>query len=106
MWESHCPYFKENQIPEITDLNVLKKSQKQGIAASLMDFAEMIVSKKSKTIGIRVGLTADYGSAQRLYVKRGYVPDGHGISQKEKCLKRGETARVDDDLVLCLTKEL
>jgi len=106
VWESYYPYFRENWIPEITDLNVLKKFQRMGIASSLMDIAEKIVSKKSKTIGIRVGLTADYGRAQRLYVKRGYIPDGNGISQNEKCLKWGKTVRVNDNLVLCLTKEL
>jgi ribosomal protein S18 acetylase RimI-like enzyme len=56
MWESHYPYFRENRMPEIMDLNVLKKFQRMGIASSLMDFAEKMVLKKSKTIGIGVGL--------------------------------------------------
>ena len=31
-------------------------------------------------VGIGVGLYPDYGSAQRLYIKRGYLPDGHGAT--------------------------
>lgn len=106
MWKSNYPYFRENQIPEIVDLNVLKKFQKMGVASTLMDFAEKMVSKKSKIIGIGVGLSGDYGNAQRLYVKRGYVPDGLGISQNEKYPEWGETVKIDDNLVLCFTKEL
>ena len=106
MWESYYPPFKHNVIPEIMDLNVLKKFQKQGVATSLMDKAEARVAERSKTIGIGVGLTADYGNAQRLYVKRGYIPDGKGISKNEKFLKWGDDTVVDDDLIICLTKDL
>lgn len=34
---------------------------------------------QSDTIGIGFGLYADYGTAQRMYIKRGFVPDGRGI---------------------------
>ncbi|MCD6580116.1 GNAT family N-acetyltransferase [bacterium] len=105
-WESHYSPFKEKKIPEITDLNVLEKYQKKGIATKLMDASEKIVSKHSNVIGIRVGLTKDYGNAQALYVKRGYIPDKNGISQNEHFFEYGNTLKVDDDLVLCFVKEL
>lgn len=106
LWSSDYLYFKERSIPEITDLNVLKKFQKKGIASKLMDFAEQVVSKKSNIIGIGVGLYQDYGNAQRLYIKRGYIPDGKGVHQNGRFIQGGDTVRVDDDLILCLTKQL
>ncbi len=30
-------------------------------------------------MGISVGLNQSYGPAQRLYVKKGYIPDGAGM---------------------------
>lgn len=57
-------------------------------------------------IGFGVGLTADYGSAQRLYIHLRYVPDGKGIYYKYHAIKYSELVPVDDDLVLYLTKSL
>lgn len=71
-----------------------------------MDYAEYTISKKYNTVGIGVGLTKDYGTAQRLYIKRGYLPDGRGISQNEIQLKWGDVVSIDDDLVLDFTKKL
>ena len=51
-------------------------------------------------------MTPDYGVAQRLYVLRGYVPDGLGLHWKDHPTRYGEEVRVDDDLVLYFTKEL
>lgn len=45
----------------------------------MLDGAEKAGFKRSNKIGIGVGLYRDYGSAQRLYVKRGYTPDGKVI---------------------------
>jgi len=49
-------------------------------------------------------MTADYGSAQRLYVQLGYVPDGNGIHHKCTVANYSDTVIVDDDLVLYLQK--
>jgi ribosomal protein S18 acetylase RimI-like enzyme len=105
-WEPYYPLFKESNIPEIMDLNVLIKFRRNGVATKLMDEAEFIVSKRSSQIGIGVGLIKDYGNAQALYVKRGYIPDCKGISNSEKFLTYGDTVKADDDLKLCLLKEL
>jgi hypothetical protein len=53
-----------------------------------------------------VGLTADYGPAQRLYIRQGYIPNGEGATQNHQALKYGDTITVNDDTVLWMTKEL
>lgn len=104
--ESDYPHFKERSIPEIKDLNVLKLFQRRGIGTALLDMAEAFVLEDSTLVGIGFGLTKDYGDAQRLYIKRGYVPDGQGAHHADKPLKPGEHVKVDDGLVLYLTKKL
>jgi hypothetical protein len=58
----------------------------------------------SKPIGIGVGLNANYGTAQKLYIKRGFIPDGRGIIYNNMPVEAGFQVRVDDDLILYLTK--
>ena len=104
-FDSYYPYFHTNDIPEIMDLNVLQKFQHQGIATLLLDVAEALVFKTYSRVGISVGLTANYGVAQRMYVKRGYVPDGNGISCNEQTVPYLSQVFADDDLVLSMIKE-
>jgi len=35
---------------------------------------------------LNLGIPADHGSAQRMFVKRGYIPDGAGLRCAEKGL--------------------
>ena len=58
------------------------------------------------TLGITVGLSGEYGPAQRLYGQRGYVPDGRGACQGQRPLRKGMLVTVDDDLIIWLTKDL
>jgi GNAT superfamily N-acetyltransferase len=107
VWKPDYPPYREGNIPEIQDLNVLPDVRRQGIASRLMDEAERIVAEAGySTIGIGFGMTADYGMAQQMYVRRGYVPDGRGLVSHNRVLEYGDTAIVDDDLVLYLTREL
>jgi hypothetical protein len=53
-----------------------------------------------------VGLYADYGTAQRMYVRRGYIPDGRGILYELKEVPPGEMIRVDDEAILMFSKPL
>src|SRR5512140_2987503 len=79
-WKSpHYEPFRNAGIPEIVDFNVLPKYRRAGIGTRLMDEAEELILKISPVAGIGVGMTADYGAAQRMYCKRGYVPDGRGL---------------------------
>lgn len=105
-WTSTYPSFREAKIPEIVDFNVLPQFRRQGIGTALMEKAESEIARVSKTAGIGVGMTADYGAAQRLYILRGYIPDGRGLYQRDHYLTYGEQIPVDDELALFLTKEL
>ncbi len=105
-WQSEYPFFKEQAIPEIKDLNVLPNYRNQGIGGALLDIAEETALKHSHQVGIGVGLYPDYGAAQRLYIKRGYVPDGRGITYEHRTLPAGENIVLDDELILWMVKQL
>jgi GNAT superfamily N-acetyltransferase len=104
-YQSKYTYFNQNSIPEISDLNVLPKFRNKGIGSHLMDLLEFEAFKHSKTVGIGVGLYSDYGNAQILYIKRGYIPDGRGVTYNYKTVSYGETPIFDDDLVFWFTKK-
>src|SRR5215203_3497161 len=106
VWTSPYPPFRDRSAPEIADLNVLIKFRRLGVATRLMDDAESLISQRTNTVGIRVGLTADYGPAHRLYVRRGYVPDGFGLCYGGRPLRYGDKAKVDDELTLGFTKKV
>src|SRR5688500_10207574 len=96
-WTSSYEPFRKAKIPEIVDFNVLPEFRRQGIGTQLMDKAESEIAEVSRIAGIGVGMTPDYGAAQRLYVLRGYVPDGRGLWHKGHHLKYGEEITVDDN---------
>ncbi|CAM3586613.1 GNAT family N-acetyltransferase [Marinicrinis lubricantis] len=106
LYRSTYPYFREHDIPEINDLNVFPEHQRKGIASRLFDEFERIASQKYSQIGLGVGLYSDYGKAQRMYGKRGYVMDGNGLMYKNVPVKPGSQVSVDDDLLMYLVKEL
>lgn len=110
LWQSLYTSFREANIPEIMDLNVLPEFRKIGVGAHLLRIAEEEAFKKSDTVGIGVGLYAGadggYGSAQRLYVKCGYIPDGKGVTYHYEPTVPGNSYSLDDDLVLWFTKKL
>lgn len=56
--------------------------------------------------GIGVGMTPDYGAAQILYVKRGYIPDGRGLTKDGLPLVYGGQVTIDDSLTLYFLKSL
>jgi GNAT superfamily N-acetyltransferase len=103
-WQS--PYEPFNGMPEIQDFNVLPKFRRRGIGTGLMDAAEALVAERSAVVGIGVGLYPDYGTAQRMYVRRGYLPDGRGLIYDGKQVPPGETVRNDDSATLMFTKSL
>lgn len=105
-WKSDYVSFRNQDIPEIVDFNVLKKFQRHGIGTCLMDEAEERIKKKSGFAGIGFGVYKDYGPAQILYINRGYIPDGNGLIKNSIPLKHGDTVTVDDSLVFFLTKKL
>ncbi len=104
VWRSAYPGFRDAGIPEIQDLNARPDHRRRGIGSALLDEAERRIKQRSDLAGIGFGLYADYGAAQRLYIKRGYLPDGRGAQYSGQPVIAGETYRVDDDLVLYLVK--
>lgn len=106
VWQSHYPPFRAANIPEVVDFNVLPRYRRQKIGTRLMDEAERRIGARSDIVGIGVGLYLDYGAAQRMYVVRGYVPDGRGVWYNHRQVQPGESVPVDDSLVLYFTKQL
>jgi GNAT superfamily N-acetyltransferase len=104
VWVSDYGPFAERQIPEIADFNVLPLYRRQGIGNALLDRAESAASARSRVVGLGVGLTSDYGAAQRIYVRRGYLPDGRGIMYRNQPVEPWATIRIDDDAALMLTR--
>lgn len=105
-WHSNYAPFAEAHIAEIVDLNVLPAFRRRGIGTRLMQMAEERAVMVSPVVGIGVGMTADYGSAQRLYVRRGYLPDGRGLISAGRPVVYGNMVTVDDALCLYFTKKL
>ena len=85
---------------------MLPSYRKRGIGSALMDAAEAKVAERSAVVGIGVGLYPDYGQAQRMYVRRGYLPDGRGLIYDGRQVPPMETIRNDDSATLMFTKRL
>ena len=99
--------FKGKGWPIIVDFSVLEKYQRKGIGSRLMDAAEQAAGQYADTVCLGVGLHDGYGSAQRMYVKRGYIPDGSGVWYQDKpCIQYETVCTVDDDLILYMSKKL
>ena len=106
-WRPVYTMFRRLDVPEIQDLNIIPAARRQGFGAQLVEYCEMRARQNGKThMGISVGLYAAYGAAQRLYVQRGYVPDGAGIAADDEPVKGGEMRPIDDNLTLKLIKAL
>jgi len=81
--------------------------RRRGVATLLMDAAEQLARDRGiATLGITVGLFDEYGPAQRLYGRRGYIPDGRGACRGQRPLGKGMQVTVDHDLIIWLTKDL
>ena len=98
--------FAGSGYPEIVDFGVLEKYRRRGIGTRLMDTAERIAAEYADVVYLGVGLHAGYGSAQRMYVRRGYVPDGSGVWYRDAVCAPYAPCCNDDDLVLYFSKRL
>lgn len=98
--------FGNQGLPELIDFGVLEKYRRRGIGNILMDVAEAIAAQYANKVYLGVGLHAGYGSAQRMYVKRGYVPDGTGVWYRNSVCPPYSDCCNDDDLVLYMVKDL
>ena len=91
--------------PEIIDMRVLEKYQKHGIGNRLMLVAEDISKKYADTVYLGVGVNSNYGSAFRLYVKHGFVPDGTGLWRNDEHLENYTDIKYDDDVIIYMSKK-
>jgi GNAT superfamily N-acetyltransferase len=105
-WVSENIRFREANIPLIHHLEVFEPYRRQGLGWRLMDEAEGLIATRATQAGITVGLFESYGPAQRLYARRGYLPDGRGACRGHRPIARGEPVTMDHDLILWLTKDL
>ncbi len=106
-WQPKYGYFKQCEIPEVQDLNVLSSFRQQGIGQALVEVCEGGARSKScDEIGIGVGLDRSFGAAQRLYVRLGYVPDGQGVTYDRQQITPGDFRPIDENLSLMMTKSL
>jgi GNAT superfamily N-acetyltransferase len=107
VWESNYAGFRSCGIPLVHQIAVGEPWRRRGVATLLMDAAEHLARDRGiATLGITVGLFDEYGPAQRMYGRRGYIPDGRGACQGQRPLSRGVQVSMDHDLIIWLTKDL
>ena len=98
--------FAAKGWPEIVDLCVFFNTHNVGIGNKLLDVAEAEAAKYADHVFLAVGVHSGYGPAQRIYAKRGYVPDGTGVWYQGKQLDEYAPCVNDDDLLLFLSKKV
>ena len=98
--------FGDKGWPELIDLRVIEKYHKHGIGNALMQVALEIAKKFADTVYLSVGVNSNYGSAFRLYVKHGFIPDGSGLWQGNEHLENYTDIKYDDGLTIYMTKKL
>ena len=98
--------FAGKPLPEIGDLIVFIPFQRRGIGSALLDAAEKAAAEGSGRVSLGVGLHSGYGAAQRIYAKRGYLPEGSGVWYQDRPLEPYAPCRNDDDLILYMCKNL
>ena len=92
--------------PELSDFNVFEPFQNQGIGNLLLEEAEKRVKLVSIKVSLGVGLHSGYGAAQRLYIKRGYIPDATGVWYQNHQPAMNAVCEDIGELVLYLSKNL
>lgn len=105
-WKPNYPPFHDEGIPFIQNIEVRYDLRGQGYGNHVLAAVEQWIEERSPKVGICVGLYDAYGPAQRLYAKRGYLPDGRGACHRFTPLQHGEIITLDHDHLIWLVKEL
>lgn len=99
--------FRSLGIAEIQDLYVHPEFRRCGVGRKLVEKCESQARlEQMDDMGIGVGVGPNFGAAQRLYARLGYVPDGAGAVFDRQSVSVGEVRAVDDRLCLMLLKSL
>lgn len=105
-WRPAHAAFLQSEIPEIQDLDVHPTARRRGVASLLMDHLENLAANRSPVVGLAVGLHPGYTAAQRLYIRRGYVPTAEAPFAHDAPVREGQQVAFDDELVRHFTKDL
>ncbi len=105
-WNPHYPPFREAGIPFIQNIEIRYELRGRGYGSRVLAAVERLIGARSTRAGICVALHDAYGPAQRLYAKRGYIPDGRGACHRFTPLREGDTITLGGDHLLWLVKEL
>ena len=96
----------DRNVPSILTLEVFEPNRRRGLATRLMDLAENHIAQNTgDEVVLWVPLNKEFGPAQRLYAKRGYIPDGSGALKDDVPIERGETVTFHG-VNMCLVKRL
>ena len=98
--------FRKKNVPAIFGLTVFDKFRRQGIGTELMNRIEEAAAKVSDTVCLGVGVHSGDGAAQRLFIKRGYVPDGSGVWCGRQPARPFDTVESVSVLVLYMSKQI
>lgn len=105
-WNPDHGLFAGTGVPELHDFGVLSTHRRLGAGTRLMEAAEKVAAERCDRVWLAVGLHHWYGPAQRLYGKRGFIPDGSGVWYGDRVAEAYAPVSNDDDLNLYLVKEL
>ena len=105
-YPQYAPFLRL-EIPEIQDLFVHPDARRQGVGECLVAACEAeAIKRRLSDIGIGVGVTGNFGAAQRLYTHLGYMPDGAGAVFDRIPVSMGDVRPIDNRVCLMLIKSL
>lgn len=96
----------KRKYPELSDFIVFEKYQNRSIGSKLLDCAEEKARDLGEYVTLGVGLHSGYGTAQRMYIKRGYIPDGKGVYYEGRAIAQYTQCVNDDELNIYMMKKL
>ena len=98
--------FPEKRFVAGTPITVKTVNLATGQTEQTMIGVAYVAAETSDTVCLGVGLHSGYGAAQRMYVLRGYVPDGSGVWYEGRVWDQYAPCVNDDELNLFLSKKL
>lgn len=98
--------FREECLPLVSDFTVFFAYHRRGIGTKLLDVMEDEAAKYADAVCLAVGCHSGYGTAQRMYVRRGYIPDGSGVWWNGRQHEQYAPCVNDDELLLWMRKDL